>query len=107
MSGERPSPAGGAARTLARLLAGALLLAGCTRSSQATVGRGTEVVVFVDFSGSVKSDARALFATDLENQILPSLVAGDRLLLAALNDKTPSASAPLGQDTQPRQPAVN
>ncbi len=107
MSGERLSPAGSAARTLARLLAGALLLAGCTRSSQATVGRGTEVVVFVDFSGSVKSDARALFEADLENQILPSLAAGDRLLVAAINDKTLSDFRPLVEATLPRKPEFN
>src|SRR5207244_12299380 len=95
MSGERRSPAGGAARRLARLLAGALLLAGCTRSSQATVGRGTEVVVFVDFSGSVKRDARALFATDLENQTLPCLGAGDRPLAAAVHDQTLAPFRPL------------
>src|SRR5947208_16747761 len=87
MSGERRAPAGSAARTLARLLAGALLLAGCTRSSQATVARGMELVVFVDFSGSIKSEGRALFAAVLEHQILPSLAEGGRLLVAVIDDK--------------------
>ena len=107
MPGERRSPAGIAARLLGRLLPGALLLAGCTPSSQATVGRGTEVVVFVDFSGSVRSEERALFEADLEGQIVPSLAAGDRLLVAAINDKTLSEFRPLVEATLPRKPGFN
>src|SRR2546428_3941771 len=94
MSGERLSPAGGAARRLARLLAGALLLAGCTRSSQATVGRGAEVVVFVDVSGSVKSDARALFAAGPQNPNPPSLVGGGRHPRPPVNHQKPPHPPP-------------
>jgi hypothetical protein len=86
---------------------GLLLLAGCTPSSHATVTNGTEVVVFVDFSGSIRSDQRALFEKDLQGQIIPSLGAGDRILIAPINDKTLAEFRPLVEATLPRKPEFN
>lgn len=73
---------------LAIILYGALLTAGCIHASKATAPDGTEIVVFVDFSESIRRDGRALFQEDLANQIIPSLTSGDRILIAPITDKT-------------------
>ena len=46
---------------LVLVMQGFLLATGCTPSSQAAARRGTAIVIFVDFSQSVRSEARALF----------------------------------------------
>src|SRR5688572_21345403 len=48
----------------------------------------TSVVVFVDFSASIRSPARAAQRRELETQILPFLAAGDRVMIAPIHDKT-------------------
>jgi hypothetical protein len=101
------SPRRIAARSLVPVMQGLLLLTGCTPSSHATASPGTAVVVFVDFSESVRSGARKLFKGDLETQILPSLSAGDRILVAAINDKTLTEFRPLVEATLPRRPEFN
>jgi hypothetical protein len=101
-----PSPLPTTTRILL-LLQGLFLLTGCTPSSHATAAHGTEVVVFVDFSGSIQSRARALFEGDLQTQIVPTLEAGDRLLIAAINDKTLSEFRPLVEATLPPRPEFN
>lgn len=99
---RRPAP-----RPFLPLVAGLFLLAGCTPSSHATASPGTAIVVFVDFSESVRGPARKLYEADLDGQILPSMSAGDRLLVAAINDKTLTEFRPLIDTTLPRQPAFN
>ena len=85
---------------------GALLpAAGCTRSSQETTGtRGTEIVVFIDFSESIGRSDRALYEQDFSDRIIPSLSAGDRILIAPINDKTLTAFHPLLDETFPPKP---
>lgn len=89
------------------VMAGFLLTTGCTRSSQAAAGRGTAVVVFVDFSQSVGSGTRALFRQDIESHIVPSLSAGDRILIAPIHDKTLTEFRPLVEGTFPAMPKFN
>jgi len=86
---------------------GLLLMIGCTPSSHATASSGKAVVIFVDFSESVRGPARRLFQGDLEAQILPSLSAGDRILIAPINDKTLTEFHPLVETTLPRKPEFN
>ncbi len=81
-----------------------LLATGCTPSSQAAAGRGTAVVVFVDFSQSIRSEARGLFRQDIENRIIPSLSAGDRILIAPIHDKTLTEFRPLVEASFPSKP---
>ncbi len=85
---------------------GALLLAaGCTRSSEETTDpRGTEIVVFIDFSQSIGRSDRALFEQDFTDRIIPSLSPGDRILIAPINDKTLTAFHPLLDQTFPPKP---
>lgn len=89
------------------LTLGGPLWAGCTQSSQATAPRGTEIVVFVDFSESVRKQGMALFEQDIENLIIPSLTAGDRLLMAPISDKTLTEFHPLVAAEFPPQPQFN
>lgn len=83
---------------------GVFLATGCTPSSQAAAGRGAAVVVFVDFSQSIRSEARELFREDIENRIVPSLSAGDRLLIAPIHDKTLTEFRPLVEAGFPAKP---
>lgn len=63
----------------------------------AAASRGTAILIFLDFSGSIKSEERAQFQRELEAQIIPSLSAGDRLLIAPIHDKTLTEFRPLAQ----------
>src|SRR5437667_216000 len=65
-----------------------LLTTGCTPSVPAAVRHATAVVVFIDFSGSISGDDRTSYKREIESEILPSLSAGDGLMIAQLNDKT-------------------
>lgn len=78
------------------LLTQTLLLPGV-----AVASRGTAVIIFLDFSGSIKSNERALFQRAIETQIIPSLSAGDRLLIAPIHDKTLTEFRPLVQAILP------
>ena len=86
-----------------------LLLAawGCTQTSVASTPEGTEYVVFVDFSDSIRKDGHNLFLEDLTRQIIPTLAAGDHILIAAISDKTLTAFRPLVEETFPAQPRFN
>ena len=88
---------------------GALLpAAGCTRSSEETTDpRGTAIVIFIDFSQSIGRSDRALFKQDFTNHIVPTLSAGDRILIAPINDKTLTAFHPLLEETLPPTPEFN
>ena len=72
--------------------------------SAAATSPGTAVIIFLDFSGSIKTDERALFKREIESQILPSLSAGDRLLMAPIHDKTLTEFRPLVQVILPAKP---
>jgi len=85
-------------------LAALLLTPAFVSPSVATTSPGTAVIIFLDFSGSIKSDERALFQREIETQILPSLSAGDRLLLAPIHDKTLTEFRPLVQVILPAKP---
>ena len=85
---------------------GALLqVAGCEQSSQETTEtNGTDIVIFIDFSQSIAGGSKALFERDFTNRIIPSLVAGDRILIAPINDKTLTQFHPLLDETLPPKP---
>ena len=83
------------------------LTSGCSPSSQASTPRGTEIVVFVDFSDSTKKADRVLYEQAVTDQILPTLSAGDRLLIAPINDKTLTEFHPLVEATLPPKPVFN
>lgn len=89
---------------LVAMMPGFLLAAGCTPSSQATARRGTAIVIFIDFSESIRSENRALFVEDIEHRILPSLSAGDRILIAPITDKTLTEFRSLAEATFPPKP---
>jgi hypothetical protein len=92
---------------VAIVVASALLIAGCSRSPLTPPPSGTEVVVFIDFSGSINKSDKALFQQDLANLIVPSLGTGDRLLIAAISDKTFTDFHPIIEATFPPTPQFN
>jgi hypothetical protein len=67
----------------------------------------TSVVVFVDFSGSIQGPARAGYRRELETSILPYLGAGDRIMVAAIHDKTLTGFRPLVEAELPAMPQFN
>ncbi len=92
------------ARHRAITLAVLLLTQAFVSPSAAATSPGTAVIIFLDFSGSIKTDERALFKREIETQILPSLSAGDRLLMAPIHDKTLTEFRPLVQAILPAKP---
>ncbi len=92
---------------LALIMEGWLLTAGCAPSSQATTPRGTDIVIFIDFSASIQGQDRALLEQDIVTQIIPSLSAGDRIVIAPINDKTLTDFHPLVEATLPPKPEFN
>src|SRR5439155_312772 len=68
---------------------------------------GTAVVIFIDFSASVTGEDRASFRREIEAEILPSLSAGDRLLIAPIHDKTLTDFRPLVDTSLPARPHFN
>src|SRR5437762_10769937 len=89
---------------LALTTPGLLLTTGCTPSVPAAVRHATAVVVFIDFSGSISGDDRTSYKREIESEILPSLSAGDRLLIAQINDKTMIDFRPLDEVILPPKP---
>jgi len=92
------------ARHRAITLAVLLLTQAFVSPSAAATSPGTAVIIFLDFSGSIKTDERALFKREIETKILPSLSAGDRLLMAPIHDKTLTEFRPLVQVSLPAKP---
>src|SRR5438309_8145704 len=84
-----------------------LLTTGCTPSVPAAVRHASAVVVFIDFSGSISGDDRASYRREIEREILPSLSAGDRLLIAPIHDKTMTEFRPLVDTSLPARPHFN
>jgi hypothetical protein len=85
---------------------GALLpVAGCEQSSQETTEpSGKDIIIFIDFSQSIAGGSKALFERDFTDRIIPSLSAGDRILVAPINDKTLTQFHPLLDETLPLKP---
>jgi hypothetical protein len=67
----------------------------------------TSVVVFVDFSASIRGPARAAQRREIETSILPFLGAGDRILIAPIHDKTLTGFRPLAEAALPPLPQFN
>src|SRR5256712_10051998 len=84
-----------------------VLMTGCGRSAPDAGQSGTAVVIFIDFSASVTGEDRASFRREIEAEILPSLSAGDRLLIAPIHDKTLTDFRPLLEATLPARPPLN
>src|SRR2546425_11353767 len=84
-----------------------VLMTGCGRSAPAAGQSGTAVVIFIDFSASVTGEDRASFRREIEAEILPSLSAGDRLLIAPVPPKTPADFCPPLAAPPAAQPPLN
>src|SRR3989442_13653931 len=84
-----------------------VLMTGCGRSAPAASQSGTAVVIFIDFSASVTGEDRASFRREIEAEILPSLSAGDPLLVAPIPGKTRTDFRPLGAPSLPPRPTLN
>lgn len=93
--------------TPAALLLALALTAGCAPSTPVGLERGTAVIVFVDFSQSIPREDLAAYQQEIEGQILPSLVPGDRLLIAPIHDRTLTDFRPLVEATLPPRPQFN
>ena len=91
---------------LAAVMSAIPLTAGCSSSSNARAS-GTEIIIFVDFSASIHRQDRTLYEQAIENQIVPSLLAGDRLLIASITDKTLTEFHPIVDTTLPPNPEFN
>ena len=87
-------------------LAGALLT-GCVVSTESTGDVGKEIIIFVDFSGSMGAENRALIEHDFADSIIPSLAAGDRILVAPINEETFTSFHALLDETFPPLPEFN
>lgn len=88
-------------RRLTLLVLLGLILLGSQADASVT---GTSVVVFIDFSGSINSTSRLSYRRELERDILPTLVPGDRIIIAAIHDKTLTAFRPLAEAELPVTP---
>ena len=85
-------------------LAGLLLATACTVSTQPM---GTDVLIFVDFSGSISDASKAAFERDIQNAIIPILGAGDRILVAPIHDRTLTDFQTLVDTSFPSEPEFN
>ena len=94
-----------ASSSLLRLgMAGLLLLAACKISAEPI---RTDILVFIDFSGSVGRESKSSFERDIQSLIIPSLSAGDRLLIAPIHGRTLTDFNPLVDTTFPPIPEFN
>jgi len=91
------------------VLVGSLfLVAGCRLSTTtAAEPAGTDYVVFLDLSQSIRADDRALMKSALTDQIVPTLEAGDHLLIASITDRTLTGFHPLVDESLPPTPLFN
>ncbi len=91
--------------SLLRLGIAVLLLAtACSISERPT---GTDILIFIDFSGSIDSKSKASFEEDIQSLIIPSLSPGDRILIAPIHGRTLTAFRPLVDTTLPPAPDFN
>ena len=87
------------------MLIGAMLLG--PHAVAAAPARGTSILVFVDFSGSIRGPERAAYRLELEREILPALRPGDRILVAPIHDRTLTGFRALAEATLPEPPRFN
>ena len=93
-------------RRLTTLILLAVTLLG-SHAPASSAPNGTSVLVFIDFSGSIQSTSRAAYRRELERDILPTLAPGDRIVIAAIHDKTLTAFRQLTEATLPTTPEFN
>lgn len=103
----KPSPASTIGGMALLALSALCLLTGCPRSPEATESTGKEVVIFVDFSDSIRGDNHLLLLQDLQRAIVPTLSAGDRIVIAPINDKTFTGFHSIVEVTFPDKPAFD
>ncbi len=89
------------------LLGASLLATACFVSSKKAASQGKEIIVFVDFSQSIRGENRGLIERDFADLIVPSLSAGDRILIAPINERTLTNFHPLLDKTFPSKPEFN
>ena len=83
---------------------GFLLTTACFVSLDSTAPVEKKILIFVDFSESIRAENRALIVRDFENSIIPSLSAGDGILVAPINEKTLTNFHPVLDATFPSRP---
>jgi len=83
------------------------LAIGCSPVSGAKISYGTEYVIFIDFSLSIQGQDRRLFEQELLHRVVPTLDAGDRILIAPITDETLTKFRPLVESTLPFRPKFN
>jgi len=94
------------ARRLSTLLLIGAMLVG-PHAVAASLARGTSIIVFVDFSGSIRGPERASYRLELEREILPALRPGDRIIIAPIHDRTLTGFRALAEATLPEPPRFN
>lgn len=103
----KPFPASTMSSLVVLALSAICLLAGCVRAPETAKSTGNEIVIFVDFSDSIRGDNHMLFLQDLQKSIIPTLSAGDRIVIAPINDKTLTSFHPMIEETFPDPPAFD
>jgi hypothetical protein len=89
------------------ILGGVLPATGYPASSLSTTHPGMDLIIFVDFSGSIRKEDKKSFERDLIKRVIPSLSAGDRLLIAPITEKTLTDFRPLIEVDFPPKPSFN
>lgn len=89
------------------ILGGVLLATGYPSSSLAATHPGMDLIIFVDFSGSIRKEDKKSFEQDLTKRVIPSLSAGDRILIAPITEKTLTDFRPLIEVDFPPKPSFN
>ena len=88
-------------------LAAALAGTACFVASEAVDTAANEIIIFVDFSESIRGENMSLIQRDFAELILPSLEPGDRILVAPINEKTLTSFHPLIDASLPPKPEFN
>ena len=89
------------------LLAASLVGTACFVSSKATDSVAKELIIFVDFSESIRGENMSLIEHDFTELIIPSLEPGDSILVAPINEKTLTSFHPLVDTSLPSMPHFN
>ena len=89
------------------LLAGSLAGTACFVSSKVADTVANEIIIFVDFSESIRGENMSLIQQDFTELIIPSLEPGDRILVAPINDKTLTSFHPLVEVSLLARPEFN
>ncbi len=89
------------------LLAGTLAGTACFVSSKVADSVAKEVIIFEDFSESIRGENMSLIQQDFTELIIPSLGPGDRILVAPINEKTLTGFHPLVDTSLLAKPQFN